>query len=175
MNTNTDHAWQAGIVDGEGCITISRQIRKGRPSPAFRATINVSNTDRRIVDPFRAAWGGEIYQRKDQRVHKRWQDSFTWHCPDAAVVAFLAAIKPFLRGKGEQADLVLEFIAAKKIFPRTFVGCGGKNSMRGSLPLGAAEIKHRESFWNRARALNAKGQYARSLRGGDSTCSPKPA
>lgn len=52
----TELAWQAGMVDGEGTVTIERQIRKDRPSPAFRPMINITNTNRNLVTPFKAVW-----------------------------------------------------------------------------------------------------------------------
>jgi len=159
--------WMAGIVDGEGCLTISKQIRKGRPSPAFRVMITISNTDLRLLAPFKEKWGGGIYHSIDSRVHKRWKDAWTWHCPQRSEIAFLSAIMPHLRGKKRQAEVILRFIALKRSFKRTHVGVGGKRSLKGSLPLGDGEIFARTQIWNEVRALNSKGSYSRKLKGGD--------
>ena len=149
-------AWQAGIVDGEGCLTIARQIRKNRPSPAFRVTIQVANTNVDLLDPFVQAWGGNLYNHKEFR--NEWADAYTWHCPDAKAKLFLETMLPYLRGKDKQAKLLLAFIADKKKFNRHPIGKG-----KGSAPLGAEEIAWRESVWKKVRSLNSKGQYARSL------------
>jgi hypothetical protein len=129
------HAWMAGIVDGEGCLTICKQIRKGRPSPAFRLSINVSNTDPAIVAPFAYLFSGAIYTVVDKRTEKRWADALTWHCPEKRAVEFLSAMIPHLRAKRRQAELILEFIALKKTFIRKHIGGGGKSAFKGSAPL----------------------------------------
>ena len=158
------HAWMAGIVDGEGCLTICKQIRKGRPSPAFRESIMISNTDPAIVAPFAYVWGGGIYTIIDKRIEKKWTDALTWHCPENRAVAFLSAMIPHLRAKRPQAELILEFIALKKTFVRHHVRIPGTNLVKGSAPLSVEEITAREQFWNSVRALNAKGPYARRLK-----------
>lgn len=149
-------AWMAGIVDGEGTLTIARQLRPGRPSPAFRVVVNVANTDTRLLVPFKRYYGGNIYPRPERRKSKRWKDSWTWHCPERYQRAFLLAVREFLRGKREQADILLDFIEHKRSFPRKSLGQG-----KGSAPLGATEIGFRERVWNRVRLLNEKGAYSR--------------
>jgi hypothetical protein len=154
--------WQAGIIDGEGTVTISKQIRKGRPSPAYREIVQVSNTDRRIIIPFKQMWGGNFYQRPDKRKIKNWRDSYTWHCPMTKVPQFLKALLPFLRSKKEQALILLKFIEKKKSFKRKSLGQG-----KGSAPLSKKEIHFRESLCNQIRLLNTKGKYSRKQKGGD--------
>jgi hypothetical protein len=151
-------AWQAGIVDGEGCPTIARQIRKGRPSPAFRASVTVSNTDRRLLEPFLKMWEGGIYNGKESR--NNWAPPYTWHCADRNVKPFLETILPYLRSKHQQAALILAFIVNKKRFKRVGLGQG-----YGSAPLSREEIEFRENLWNQVRLLNSKGRFSRRSRG----------
>lgn len=151
--------WMAGIIDGEGTLTIAKQIRRDRPSPAFRVVVDVANTDRRLLVPFKRYYGGGIYPRPERRKSKRWKDSWTWHCFDGRQREFLLAVRPHLRGKRRQADLLLEFIEHKESFPRKSLGQG-----KGSAPLGSAELRFRERLWNRVRVLNEKGPTSRSRR-----------
>lgn len=153
-------AWQAGIMDGEGTITISKQVRKGRPSPAYRPMVTVTNTNPEIVDPFVKTWGGAKYKRPDKRKIKKWAPSWTWYCPRSKVIEFLRAIRPFLRGKGKQADLLMKFLARCRSFPR-YKGSMIGSSRGGSKPLGKAEIRFRDGVWCSVRRLNLKGQFAR--------------
>ena len=71
----------AGFVDGEGLVTITKQVRKDRPSPAYRAYVSASNTDRDVLGIFLAYYGAKIYQmhekRRDQMGNK-WSDAFAW-------------------------------------------------------------------------------------------------
>lgn len=156
---NTELAWQAGIIDGEGCLTLAKQIRKGRPSPAYRPMITVTNTDRRLVQPF-AMWGGNLYKRPDSRKSLNWADSWTWYCPRSAVVPFLTAILPYLHGKAAQAEKLIEFIERCRTFPRS-KGNAVPNKRGGSKPLGSSEILFRDEVWNDIRRLNSKGQFSR--------------
>ena len=114
-------AWMAGIIDGEGTLTIAKQIRRGRPSPAFRVVVNVANTDYRLLAPFKRYYGGAIYPRSERRRSKRWKPSWTWHCFDGNQRLFLEEIRPHLRGKHRQADLLIRFIDRKRSFPRKSV------------------------------------------------------
>lgn len=164
----TELAWQAGIMDGEGCITLAKQLRKGRPSPAFRPTVTVTNTDPAICQPFVAAWGGKLYERPDKRVVKKWALSFTWYCPRSSVWSFLSYIRPYLVSKRKQADLLIDFVARCREFPR-YKGSTSGSARGGSKPLGSAEIKYRERIWNEIRKLNTKGQFSR--KGGIPTAS----
>lgn len=161
--TDTELAWQAGIIDGEGCLTMAKQIRRGRPSPAFRVHVTVANTDTRLLDPFVRCWGGRLYQIHEQRrdrLGKKWADAFVWHCPETSLRTFLTAMLPHLRGKARQAELLLNFIEHKKSFPR-YKGSQIGSGRGGSLPLGDAEIAYRESVWKQVRILNKKGVFAR--------------
>jgi hypothetical protein len=158
-------AWQAGMVDGEGCLTISKQVRNGRPSPAFRVSITVSNTNRALLDPFKEMWGGNIYPRPERRVAKKWSDAWTWHCFDYNQKSFLETILPFLKGKRTQAKHLLDFISHKHSF-RRYHGSPRGGSRGGSAPLGEKELEYRIAVWNLVRRLNRKGQYSRSRIGG---------
>lgn len=152
-------AYMAGIVDGEGCLTISKQIRKNRISPAYRSTITVTNTDNRIIEIFPKYFNGIIYERKDKRIEKKWADNLTWYCPDGKAVEFLTAIKPYLRSKHKQAEILLEFQAIKSNYKAKTFGQG-----LGSKPLTQDEIEIRESFHKQIRLLNSKGVFCRKTK-----------
>ena len=62
MIEDVELAWQAGIIDGEGTVTLAKQMRKGRPSPAYRPMVTVTNTNPALVMPFVDAWGGGMYR-----------------------------------------------------------------------------------------------------------------
>lgn len=142
-------AWMAGIVDGEGCITISKQRREGRPSLAFRTSITISNTNLKLLEPFVKWWGGGIYSPR--QANSKWRQTFTWHCSNGVAVKFLESIMPYLKGKRRQAELVLEFEHNKKRYKRTVYR--GK----GSAPLSEEETKYRDGLRDEIKKLNARG------------------
>lgn len=158
--TEAERAWMAGFMDGEGCFTITKQIRKGRPSPAYRVQVNVSNTDVRGLQLFIECYGGTFYEVQESRGDRRglkWADAYVWHCCDGVLERFINDLRPYLRMKGEQADLVMEFHKNKDGFARK-----GKVGQRfGSAPLSAAEVEYREGLRERVRLLNHKGRLAR--------------
>lgn len=150
-------AYMAGIIDGEGCLTISRQIRKDRKNPSFKTSITVSNTDRRLVDIFHENFGGVIYETKDNRVSKGWANSFTWHCSIGNSAIFLKAILPYLIAKKAQALMILEFQEVQSQYVRKSKGQG-----LGTKGLSEEEIEVRQYYHNSVRNLNLKGQFSRA-------------
>lgn len=157
--TNEILAYMAGIIDGEGCLTIGKQIRKDRVSPSYRCSITVSNTDRRLVDLFSKYYGGHTAHRKDSRVEKKWADSYTWYCPDGSSVEFLLDIKNYLLIKHKQAEILIKFQELKTKYRRKSLGQG-----KGTAPLSDVEIADKEKHYLKIKALNTKGIYSRSLK-----------
>lgn len=154
----------AGFVDGEGQVTITRQARKNRPSPAYRAYVVVTNTKREVLLTFPEHHGGKIYRTSEQRRDwkgKKWADAYAWYCPMAGSRRFLMDLLPFLKLKGVQARIVLAFIDNKKAFAR-----GKRVGRGGSSPLTGQEIAFRERLRTQVMVLNSKGKFARSQGGG---------
>lgn len=159
--SETEAAWMAGFADGEGLITINRQVRKYRPSPAYRGYVAICNTHREVLTIYQRIYGGKICRKNEQRTDwngLKWADAYTWYCPASSTKKFLLDVLPFLRLKGKQARIVLEFIVKKKAFAR------GKRVRRGgSSALTEDEIAFRERLRTRVRLLNSKGRFARSM------------
>lgn len=150
-----EFAWQAGIVDGEGCLTIGINRRKGRPNPNWAVSISVSNTDMRILQPFQDMWEGYLVRNRESR--NNWKEAYAWNCPIRNAEKFLKSILPFLRAKQNQAEILLLYIARKKSFKRISLGQG-----KGSLAMGKEEVEFRTDLWNKIRILNQKGKFSRS-------------
>ena len=108
--THDDRVWMAGFFDGEGSAGLYRKFKNG----AFYSVttrINVSQTGNEMLALFFEAFGGALtlIDRPDRKESKHTQ-YWTWTC-DATVSAslFLQTVQPFLRVKGAEADLMLEF------------------------------------------------------------------
>jgi hypothetical protein len=154
----------AGFLDGEGYVSIVRQIRKDRPSPTYRAYVAVSNTVKDSLTVFLRYYGGAIYQSHDKRTDAagiRWADAFKWYCPISSTKRLLLDLLPYLKIKNRQAIIVLEFIENKKGFAR-----GKRKGRGGSSPLTRDEVEFRERLRRQVRLLNSKGKLARSGGGG---------
>lgn len=152
MLTDTEKAWAAGFVDGEGCITISKQIRKNRPTPAYRVFVTISNTKKNSLELFKEEYGGEIYDYKEQRKDRygvKWANAYHWYCPITSSERFLTEILPYLRLKNEQANLALAFIQTRT------------NYTNRQVP--EEELALRENFRQQIHQLNSKGVDARKM------------
>lgn len=106
--------WLAGLVDGEGTIGLHRSNHKNFPHPYLRPAFQIANTDMRLLNKAAeviaaitgkrpsivvANKGGDKWKRGYRlNVHTQWE-----------LVILLPMLKPWLIGKAEQAQLVLEF------------------------------------------------------------------
>ena len=102
MATRDDLIYTAGIVDGEGCIGMD----KHRNWSTFTPYVSVGNTDPTLIDWLLETFGGtvQIFQQ-----NKRWKIAFRWELTGYASIPFIKAVRPYLKLKGKQADLILAF------------------------------------------------------------------
>lgn len=107
-------AYLAGIIDGEGCITITVSKYKDDTKPKQRGVhyvsrIQVTNTDRRLINWLVSNFGGNVHG--NGRRKKGWKESYKWLLTGHKVQeSLLLAVLPYLILKREQALTVLEFI-----------------------------------------------------------------
>ncbi len=107
----TECAYLAGIVDGEGNIGLVRRPPKpecGEISPTFLDYVKISNTDYRMLAWVKDKVGaGSIYA--EARVKERCRKIYTWHISSEKSADFLAQVYPYLVVKKEQADVIFLF------------------------------------------------------------------
>lgn len=119
MNTLTefDKAYIAGFFDGEGCIgyyNASKAIRK-RPG-YFHSSVGVCNTDPRVV-----IWIQEVTGLGRSSIIKlkggNRKPAYQWQIGKKAdVITFLATIRPYLKVKGDQVDVLLAHLATETAY-----------------------------------------------------------
>ena len=104
-------AYAAGVVDSDGCISITRrgslhslQMQR-RLTASYTGFVVVCNTDRPLLDWFKAEFGGSIKFRAHVLPHHK--VTYNWAVTNQKAVAFLELIKPYLRVKPRQADAVI--------------------------------------------------------------------
>lgn len=98
-------AWAAGIIDGEGCIS----IRKCGPYYALSVVVGQSGkTVPAILKKLKVTYGGSV---GNAMLDPRGGRQPKWHWQVVAKTAedFLRAIQPHLVGKKAQADLALKY------------------------------------------------------------------
>lgn len=101
-------AYAAGLLDGEGCLYLTSNRRKGKPAQAgWSAAIEVGMTTPaiRVLYALRAEWGGAV--RQSREATEQWDNAFHWKLFGAATVPFLEATLPHIQIKREQAETLL--------------------------------------------------------------------
>ena len=98
--------WIAAVIDCEGCISFDRHKR---PQGVHdRLWLRVVNTDVRLVNRLRVLAGGRISPPRMTR--KSTRPFWEWYATTGLAKEILAAIKPYLVAKQEQAEVALEFV-----------------------------------------------------------------
>jgi len=99
-------AYIAGIMDGEGCFLIERFATKASPiGVQYRSSIQVTMCDYDTIK-FIADLTGRHIQRKTLP-SKRTAYTVVWR--NGFAVRFILQVLPFLRGKKEQAEILLDY------------------------------------------------------------------
>lgn len=105
MTKETDYAYMAGIIDGEGTITLTRGSRHDK----FRmVVVSVSNTDLSIINFMKTTFGGRTSKRTRRVSHH--SDSFAWRIEGRQAISLLEKVSPFLRNeiKVDRAKHILD-------------------------------------------------------------------
>lgn len=99
-NLTSQMAYLAGFFDGEGCVRLKRSYQ-GQNN--FYLTVQVSNSDRLVLEDFKTMFGGSVTLRGRSKNF----DMFMWECHTANAGDFLRAMQGFLRTKRPQAIYAL--------------------------------------------------------------------
>jgi len=101
-----DDRYAAGLIDGEGCILISRQVFDRYVRYQLRVVMRMTNPAPLIA--MQKEYGGSLSlgsAPKDPR-HRR---TLAWTIVSRDAANLLRRIRPYLLVKGEEADIALEF------------------------------------------------------------------
>lgn len=109
----TEKAYLAGLIDGEGCIGINKS---GPKQYKLYIQITVCDQDLNIYWQRRTGRGGIYDGRKYTEKNPKWRPTFTWKINSNDAYELLEEIYPYLLIKREQADIALEF---QKLFNAT--------------------------------------------------------
>jgi hypothetical protein len=108
MISDTEAAYAAGILDGEGSISLVRVHKNRYPSPQ----VSVSSTDRELLEWLQARFGGSIVRK---RIYKSsHSQSYDWKVTDRKALRVLERLYPFpvIERKIRRCDLLLaEYLA----------------------------------------------------------------
>jgi hypothetical protein len=105
-----DLGWLAGIIDGEGYISLTQKLTRsksdsGKTWIGFTPTLIVAINSEKVCREGRRILGvGQVFLKSVRNGKEHW----CWRCRNRDAVIALRMIAPFLRLKPDQAALVLE-------------------------------------------------------------------
>lgn len=138
FTAETEVAYFAGLLDGEGYISVAKRGRH------FAPIVNITNTNLDLLYWVQDRFGGEIYPVSDGRNFPNAKDCYRimWN-GHGEIATVIAAVMPYLVAKKAQAHLIAEFLSLP--------------SRQGKkLPV-ATQLK-REELCLAAKSLNKKGR-----------------
>jgi LAGLIDADG DNA endonuclease family protein len=104
MISNVEAAYVAGIFDGEGSISLTRNRIDRFPSPQ----VSVTSTDRELLVWLRVRFHGSIVKKRRRlAIHSQ---AFEWKLTDRQALLFLQVIRPYLviRRRIRRIELLLD-------------------------------------------------------------------
>jgi hypothetical protein len=102
-------AYVAGLLDGEGCLTVSRRLRRSKRS--FQPTVVIQMAHEDLILELQSQYGGTL-ARKQQKSH--WAVQWSWTLGgEKSIRALLEEVLPFLVVKRRQAEILLEYFGAR--------------------------------------------------------------
>lgn len=91
----TELGWVAGILEGEGCFTPSRQRVKGKQYTYARIQLNMTDED--VIRRFRDTVGtGNLHGPRSYPNHPTWKPSWHWDCHGKEALELMRAILPLM-------------------------------------------------------------------------------
>lgn len=140
--SDSDIAYIAGFVDGDGCIAYNKTKHKNKsrfPNPTYSIQCIVTNKHRSILEWFKELFSGTI--RDIDRIHCGKREIFSiWLTSGDTCRRLLGTILPYLKVKRKQAELVLAFKPKRKV---------------GRKRLTKDELENRERLYQQIRKLNS--------------------
>jgi hypothetical protein len=110
MNHREKLAYLAGIIDGEGSLLLwmnKSSTQRGQ----FNLRVNVTSTDKILVDWIFENFGGSIYEcnSPSRKSQPNWKKQYVWQVNRPEMLQFLNDIYPFLVIKKERCKVAIKF------------------------------------------------------------------
>jgi len=147
--TETEWAYLAGFIDGDGCITINVGGTKGSVTPSHRLLLLITQANKEYLEKWCARVGlGRVYAiHSGESPIQGTKQCYNWQMSGRQAEAVLRKVLPYLDIKREQAEIAIKF--------RTTAGRQGGIGGRRVNPSGI--IRLRERYAQQLRALKREG------------------
>lgn len=158
--TEAQKGWLAGIVDGEGCVSLQnkRKSKNDTRTPYYVISLTVANTDIGMIEELKLLAGGSFRPKKASQPNRK--DYWVWGVYGKSAWVLLEKLYPYLITKKERAKIAIEL--GKRISARvgySIIGVGYKNMKGARINLDELEI--RQSLIDRIRSSNIRGRTRR--------------
>ncbi|MDP2730270.1 MAG: LAGLIDADG family homing endonuclease [Dehalococcoidales bacterium] len=109
----TDFAYVAGIIDGEGSISIYRMLsRSSKRRMRYSLLVTVTNTNEWLIQWLKMSFGGSICKVIPRQTN--WKPQYRWSLSTRQAADFLKLIKPYLHLKRPEAEIAIAFQSRMK-------------------------------------------------------------
>jgi hypothetical protein len=116
MNTLTEaqQSYLAGLIDGEGCLSITRFYHPKSANPVYVFRVIITMTSENLIRDWHKITGiGSVFHsvRNQKHAKSHWHDAWQWSIGQSEAYSLLKTIYPFMKLKRDQADTAFEFLA----------------------------------------------------------------
>lgn len=106
---DTDYAWAAGFLDGEGCFTLLKHGSSSTHYSQRALHISASQADIQPLIKLREMFGGRVGRRSRDTLKGTPIYVWTLGMSSKTVAEFVPQVLPYLIVKHRQAEILLEF------------------------------------------------------------------
>lgn len=148
----TDIAWAAGLIDGEGCVFINRSQRvlaSRQVTPTFRLVLKVTMGCKATVERLRDIFGVGTVQNHVPR-GARVNASYSWICQSHQAMLVFDLIRPFAVTKAAELDVARRF---------TLLPLNVRGGKGGSTPVTPELLAQREALYWELRKLKSRWRF----------------
>jgi hypothetical protein len=115
--TESDRAYAAGFIDGEGCITV--RVSAGTKhvptwNPSMYASLTVSQVDPRPLQWFQERWGGSLRPIPARKRSPRERDAWEWCIVGRQAQWCFEDVRDMLKCKQAQCDNAMRLATLRK-------------------------------------------------------------
>ena len=106
MSSDTDLAYAAGLIDGEGCFSTH-----DNGNGYFGLDLRVVNRDKACLDWLALKFGGKVYKKGGRNLPSHWSKTYMWVATAGVMRGFLDKMLPYFIVKTKHAQVVSRFLS----------------------------------------------------------------
>lgn len=107
---NTELAYIAGYIDGDGCFYIGKTTNKKTGRTRYQAFLTISSTNKTILEVFKSKYGGSVRLSDSREKYSAQKPQYQFLIKGHKAANLAKNIQIFLTEKSYQAELFYKFI-----------------------------------------------------------------